>query len=222
MLPFLPIPLVVAAVALTIRGDLRGQQRQVYLYKPLATLLVMLVCLLSLTKPNAEPGYTWAILLGLFFSLGGDVALMFTGSKAFLAGVGCFLVAQVVYGLTFATRGALAGSWVGTAILLLLIGVAFVAYLYPHLGKMRIPVAVYAAAISFMVLAALGARQSPRFGAMQAWLVAVGAVLFYVSDIILAVNKFAHPIKRYRLFNLSAYYAGQLLIALSAAYALGA
>ncbi len=222
MLPFLPIPFLVLTVALTIHGDMRGKQKQVYLYKPLSTLLVMLVCLLSLTKPNAEPGYTWAILLGLFFSLGGDVALMFTSSKAFLAGVGCFLLAQVVYGATFATRGALSGSWVGTAIVMLLLFVALMAYLYPHLGKMRVPVMVYAAVISFMVLTAIGARQSSRFGATQAALVAVGAILFYISDVILAVNKFAHPFKRYRLLNLSAYYAGQLLIALSAAYALGA
>ena len=222
MLPFLPIPLLVITVALTILGDLRAKQKQIYLYKPLSTLLVMLVCLLSLTRSNAEPGYTWAILLGLFFSLGGDVALMFTSSKAFLAGVGCFLLAQVVYGVTFATRGALAGSWLGTAIVLLILFVALLAYLYPHLGRMRVPVMVYAAVISFMVLAAVGARQSARFSATQSALVAVGAVLFYISDIILAVNKFAHPFRYARLANLSAYYAGQVLIALSAAYALGA
>jgi len=222
MLPFLPIPFLALTVALTIRGDLRKDAKQVYLFKPLSTVLVMLVCLLSLTRTTAAPGYTWAILLGLFFSLGGDVALMFTSAKAFLAGVACFLLAQVVYGVTFATRGALAGSWVGAAIVLLVLFVALMAYLYPHLGKMRLPVIVYAAVISFMVLAALGARQSPRFGSTQAWLVAAGAILFYISDIILAVNKFAHPFKYARLANLSAYYAGQLLIALSAAYALGA
>ncbi len=222
MLPFLPIPFLVIAVALTIRGDLRKEPKQIYIFKPLATMLVMLICLLSLTRPNADPGYTWAILLGLFFSLGGDVALMFISSKAFLAGVACFLLAQVVYGVTFATRGALAGSWLGTAIVMLLLFAALMAYLYPHLGKMRLPVLVYAAVISFMVLAAVGTRRSPRFGATQSWLVAVGAILFYISDVILAVNKFAHPFKYARLANLSAYYAGQLLIALSASYALGA
>ena len=49
----------------------------------------------------------------------------------------------------------------------------------------------------------------------------LGAMLFYLSDLILAIAKFARPFKHSRLANLASYYAGQLLIALSASFALG-
>jgi len=191
------------------------------LLKPLSTLLVMLVCFLPLTRPNADPAYTWPILLGLLFSLGGDMALMFPSDKAFLLGVAAFLLAHVVYGATLGWLGGLPGPLLWPGLALAVIGVGFYAYLYPHLGKMRVPVGAYTLVISAMVLTAISTLHSDAFSAAQSWLVTVGATLFYISDMILAIYKFVRPIKLGRLFNLSAYYCGQLLIALSAAYALG-
>jgi uncharacterized membrane protein YhhN len=51
-------------------------------------------------------------------------------------------------------------------------------------------------------------------------LVLGGALLFYLSDAILAINKFRFggQLAHYRLWNLTTYYIGQLLIALSASF----
>ena len=59
---------------------------------------------------------------------------------------------------------------------------------------------------------------NPAIGAGQAVLVLIGAVLFYVSDVILAAARFWKP-WRYHRISLAFYYSGQLLIALAASYA---
>jgi hypothetical protein len=43
-------------------------------------------------------------------------------------------------------------------------------------------------------------------------LVSLGAFLFYISDIILAWNKFVAPIQHGRIYNIAAYHLGQILL----------
>lgn len=81
-----------------------------------------------------------------------------------------------------------------------------VRWLWPHLGALRAPVAVYAAAISVMLLLALGVA-SP--------LAQLGAVLFYVSDLTVARDRFVHPHVANRIVGLPLYHAAQVLFALS-------
>jgi hypothetical protein len=45
-----------------------------------------------------------------------------------------------------------------------------------------------------------------------ALLVSVGAFLFYISDIILAWNKFVAPIQHGRIYNIGAYHLGQIAL----------
>jgi hypothetical protein len=40
--------------------------------------------------------------------------------------------------------------------------------------------------------------------------VSVGAFLFFISDVILAWNKFVSPIKNGRILNIAAYHLGQI------------
>lgn len=216
----LAVPFVLVVAVLLLRAVSKAERRREYVLKPLATTLVIGTCLLSLCRPNAHAMYTWAIALGLLFSLGGDIALLFPSDRAFLLGVASFLLAHVVYALTLGLLGQLAGPVLVPGAALLAIGVAYWAWLYPHLGQMRLPVGVYAVVISIMVWTAISTLGSKAFSATQSWLVAVGAILFYLSDIVLATAKFARPFRGSRLLNLGLYYAGQLCIALSAAYAL--
>jgi uncharacterized membrane protein YhhN len=220
MMSFLPIPFLFLSVGLLIQAELTHNKQRVYLFKPLSTLLVMAVALLAFIRPAADPGYVLLILLGLFFSLGGDVALMFPSEQAFLLGVASFLLAQLVYGSTFAWNGALQGQLLWPGIIIGLVAVAFYLYLYPHLNRMKVPVGGYALVISLMLWLSQGLLTSPTFDDHAAWLVGAGAILFYISDVILAVDRFVRPFRLARLFNLSTYYAGQLLIALSTSYVL--
>ena len=213
----LPIPFLIVTVALLIRAEFRSEKRQTYFFKPLSTLLVILVAALSFSAPNAQAGYTVGILVGLLLSLGGDVALMFPSGKAFLTGLVLFLLAHVVYSVIFTLfNGFDPGDLASGAVLLALAVVAY-RYLEPGLDKMKGPVSGYIAIICLMVNRAISAFFGTAFTETQAWLIAIGASLFWVSDLILALNRFRRPFAAHRI-SLAFYYGGQLLIALSPAY----
>ncbi len=69
----------------------------------------------------------------------------------------------------------------------------------------------------YMVSRAVSTLASPVFSSGQAVLIVIGAVLFYISDIILAAGRFWKPWKYHRI-SLAFYYSGQLSIALAASY----
>lgn len=213
----LPIPLIAITVTLLVRAEFRSQQRRVYLWKPLSTLLVILVALLSLLAPSANPGYTLGITLGLLLSLGGDVAFMFKSARAFLIGLVLFLLAHIAYGVVLTALSGFQRADLISGGLLLLLGVGVYTYLWPGLKTMKAPVALYVLIICFMVNRAVSTFFGETFTLAQAWLLTVGATLFWLSDLVLAVNRFRHPFELNRL-SLYLYYAGQVLIALSPAY----
>lgn len=217
MAQLIPIPFLLVTVPLLVRAALRGDQRQVYVLKPLSTLLVIAVALLSLLTPAAQPAFTLWIAAGLVLSLGGDVALMFETNRAFLVGLVLFLLAHVVYSITFTVPNGFHPADIATGAVLLGVAVAIYLYLRPGLGSMQGPVIAYTLIICFMVNRAISAFFGDAFTTTQAWLLTLGAVFFMLSDIVLAVNRFRRPMEKRRL-SLFAYYLGQLLIALSPAY----
>ena len=220
MLPLLPIPFLAVTVCLLIRAEYRADQRQVYFFKPLSTLLVILIAALSFLTPAAHPGYTVGVLAGLILSLGGDVALMFRSEKAFLAGLALFLLAHVAYATVFTLFNGFHAADLISGGVLLVRAVAVSLYLKPGLGQMNGPVIVYILLISLMVNRAISAFFGTAFTPVQAGLMTAGATLFWISDLMLAVNRFRRPFRLNRL-GLAFYYGGQLLIALSPAYFLG-
>ena len=210
------VPVEAVAVFLLIRAELLDKQQQVYVLKPAATLLVIAVALLSLADPAHNPTYTVGVLVGLVFSLGGDVALMFDEQpRAFAIGLGLFLLAHIAYTVVFTLLGRFSIWDVVSIPVLLACGVAFYALIRQNLGKLRLPVIAYMLVISIMVSRAVSTVPSPVFGREQALMVVSGAVLFYLSDVILAANRFWRT-WRYNRISLAFYYGGQLLLALAA------
>jgi uncharacterized membrane protein YhhN len=217
MAQIIPIPFLIVTVPLLVRASLKGNQGQVHVLKPLSTLLVIAVALLSLLTPTAQPAFTWWIAFGLVLSLGGDVALMFESDRAFLIGLVLFLLAHVVYSIAFTVPSGFHSADIITGAVLLGVGVAIFLYLRPGLGSMKGPVILYTLIICFMVNRAISTFFGDAFTTTQAWLMSIGAVFFMLSDIVLAIDRFRQPLEAGRL-SLFAYYLGQLLIALSPAY----
>jgi uncharacterized membrane protein YhhN len=217
MAQWIPVPFLLVTVPLLVRAGLRSDQRQIYVLKPISTLLVIAVALLSLLTPGARPAYTLSITLGLVLSLGGDVALMFKSRRAFLIGLVCFLLAHVVYSIAFTVPNGFHSQDLITGAVLLLLTAAAYLYLRPGLGRMKGPVILYMLVISFMVNRAASTFFGDAFTVRQAWLITLGAILFWLSDLMLAINRFRRPFRLERL-GLFLYYGGQLLIALSASY----
>ncbi len=211
------LPLVVTVVFFLVAAEIRGNVRARFILKPLATLLVIAVAGLAFLEPTQNLIYTVGVLIGLIFSLGGDVALMFENRRAFLLGLISFLLAHIAYTITFTALTGFSALDVVSTILLVILGVGFYRFIAPNLGTLRVPVIVYIIVISVMVNRAIATLASPIFGQAQAAMIALGAILFYISDMLLAAARFWRPF-RYHRISLAFYYAGQLLLALAASY----
>lgn len=220
------IPILVVSVLLLLRAEQRTPRdvRQVKVWKPLSTLLVIAICASSLFQPVPDTTYTALMLIGLALSLVGDVLLIFQEiSRAFIAGLIAFLLAHLVYIAAFTHVQSLSDALPGSstelsaAIGLALIAAVFYGLMSPGLGKMRLPVMVYMLVISVMVHRALAVSLTYAGQLTRSNLILAGAILFYLSDAILGLNKFRFGgrMPYGRPLNLTTYYAGQLLLALS-------
>ncbi len=202
---------ILAAITavLAMRGEYSSGRSQVYLFKPLTTLLIMLLALLSPTRPET-PAYKWLIVAGLILCLAGDIFLMLP-PRYFIAGLGSFLVGHWFYIAAFAAAGT---QFTWSLLPLLIYGGIIYALLHPHLGKMRGPVVAYMLFILLMAWLALG-RTARSGGTLSVPLAAAGALLFVLSDSLLALDRFRQKFRAARLLVLSTYWAAQWLIALS-------
>jgi uncharacterized membrane protein YhhN len=90
----------------------------------------------------------------------------------------------------------------------------FVYLLSPHLGEMKLPVRVYGVVISYMLIQALQVVKIKNTKA--ALLMISGAVLFIISDSILAINKFYTRFELAGIAIMTTYGIAQLLITLGA------
>jgi uncharacterized membrane protein YhhN len=213
----IPVPIIAVTVTLLVRAEFRNEVRQRYVLKPLSTLLIIAVALLSLLSPNVNVALTLWVTVGLVLSLGGDVALMFESNRWFLAGLVLFLLAHVAYATGFTLLNGFHPQDLVCAVVLLAVAATVFYYLRPGLGHMQAPVIFYVLVICFMVNRAVSTFFGDAFTTTQAWLLTVGAILFWLSDLVLAVNRFRHPFPANRL-SLFLYFGGQLLIALSPSY----
>ena len=201
----------IAAISavLCIRAQLRGAERQVFLWKPLTTAAILLLAWIA--PEPVDPGYRRLIALGLAFSLAGDVFLMLPGDR-FVPGLVSFLLAHGLYIAAFADAAdpariapALVPFAVATGLVL--------RALWPHLGALRVPVCCYVAVIATMGTLALAQRLT--VSATWATSALLGATAFVVSDAALAFDRFRGPLRAAPLAILGSYFPAQWLIALS-------
>lgn len=211
----MPVALIVLVAAVLIAAVLatwsqvRSRQSLHHVTKPLATALIIAVAAAA-TAP-VPAAYKWFILAGLVFSLLGDIALMFP-DKWFQAGLVAFLAAQVLYILAFKPQPGHPVSPL-TFLPFVLYGLLMFFLLAPHLGPLKVPVFVYIAAITLM--AGFAAARYVDRGGTKPLLAFAGAMLFLVSDSVLAYDRFARKIPGARVLVLGTYFPAQLLIALS-------
>jgi uncharacterized membrane protein YhhN len=190
----------------------RGLLALHYLLKPGTMLLIITIAWLH---PGDDPRYRCLLLAGLAFGLCGDVLLMLP-RNLFAAGLVSFLVGHLFY----------AAAWIApppgplpTLLVAGLLGggsVALYRYLLPDLGEMKLPVAAYVAVIGLVtVLAVLRALD----GSPSALAAAAGALLFVLSDGLLAVDRFRLALPAREALVMASYYGAQACIACSVALA---
>lgn len=197
--------LVILSASIHIRAEYHGQRKHIYIFKPLTMVFILLIAILGQTTLSF---YKHMIIIGLIFSLAGDVLLMLPSDR-FMAGLVAFLIAHLLYIAAFVS-GISALIW-WPLIPLIIYGIAIYTILAPSLGKLKFPVLAYIVVI--LIMAWLAWERWDQTGQTKALLASVGAVLFVISDTILAINRFRGAFKPARALNLATYFAAQWLIA---------
>ena len=201
--------LAILSASLHIRAEYVSPRYHVYLFKPLTMVFILLIAV-----PGGKPEfsrYKFAIMVGLLFSLAGDVFLMLPSDR-FLAALVSFLIAHLFYIAAFTSGTGFGFSW-RSLVPCAIYGIVMFSILVPHLGKMKWPVVVYMVVI--LVMAWQAWERWSQTGQSAALLAFLGAVLFVISDSALAVNRFRGRYKSAPALILSTYFAAQWLIARS-------
>jgi uncharacterized membrane protein YhhN len=158
----------------------------------------------------------WWFGAGLIFSLGGDVFLLLR-RRFFIAGLLSFLIAHLCY-ITGFLQGELKLSWfiILPIAIVVMIGVAA----YPRIiGGVRrrlehryllIPVILYMLTITTMLFTAMLTWFRPEWNVWAATAASLGAILFTVSDSLLAAGRFLRPVPYGNFLVMFTYHMGQL------------
>ncbi len=197
-------------------GDLTGILLQhkglQYIFKPL--IIPVLFGYFDAQSVSITKGLHKWITAALLFSLLGDTLLMFDEKNAifFLLGLSAFLLAHIFYIIFFhllrIKENVKNNPWLLEIVAIYY--VALISLLSPYLLAMRIPVLVYGIVISFMFMLAMHLLFIKNKSA-GIWMM-TGALLFVISDSILAINKFYQPFEVAGVLIMLTYGLAQLFI----------
>ena len=192
----------------------------IFTTKPLL-MVTLFVWFYIQTKESANNKFRNYLLLSIVFAFGGDTFLMFLPFNEifFLLGLGSFLIGQVFYVFAFSNSIITAkkpfNKPLGIALLIIFLGYYGILMfsLFPYLEDFLIPVLVYGIAVCAMGVSA-GWRLN-KVSRQSFTLVFVGAMLFVLSDTIIAVNQFLYKgnLLNAQVFIMITYVLAQYLIA---------
>ncbi len=186
--------------------------------KPLLMPLLVAFVISNTAFPNP---LTHLLLGALAFSWIGDLALLFDSvySNLFIVGLVGFLIAHIQYVILFAKSAKFLSFVKGFTSLGILSFAIYTGlllqFLWPYLHELKMPVFVYASVLMLMGIFAIS-----RYEITGKWVVVMGAILFVLSDSILALNKFYSPMFLGRALTMFTYAIAQLLIVLGVLKAL--
>ena len=153
-----------------------------YVSKPSATIAFLLTAVFFDVDHSSS---WWIRLVALVFCLAGDVFLMLP-KNAFIPGLASFAVGQVLFSASFVAAGIqMSLMLVG---LVVVVPAAFVlarrflsALRHREMDELVVPVSVYLVVISAMAVMSI---------ASGSWLAVAGAVIFMISDSLIAETRF--------------------------------
>ncbi len=190
----------------------KGSNKLEYVVKP-----AVMVCLFVWLYLNTGlQGVTFWFGVGILFSLAGDVLLMLSLDRMFIFGLIAFLFAHIAYLFGFQNELMEVGPW--SVLLIVMLSISAVRVMRRIVSAIRAkgqarmvnPVILYSTVITVVLYAAMTTISNPEWSTSASFLVSVGAFLFYISDLILAWNKFVSPIQNGRMINIGLYHLGQI------------
>jgi len=181
-------------------------------------ILLALIFHFNSSTRNQKSSFRKFIFFGLFFSLAGDIALLFVAQQEifFLIGLGLFLFAHTSYILAFIVennsekKSYLSLKKLFVSLPYLLIAITSLYFLHDRLGEFQLPVLIYMGVITLMgIFTAWRHTLVPKQSFL--WILC-GALSFILSDLILAINRFHTIIPQAGFFIMMTYSLAQYLI----------
>lgn len=197
----------------------KSMKKMEYIFKPAVMLVLFVYLFLTARFANQIIWFTF----GICFSLLGDIFLMLP-RKQFMTGLVFFLLAHICYIAGFISFN----PQINLASALLLIAILFTSYriyrlvtsrkVYFVKRRLKIPIFLYTIAISAMLFSACLSLTGNSWFFLPAFMVSLGAFLFYISDSIIAINRYVPGVHLGRMFSMMTYHLGQTLIITGVVY----
>jgi uncharacterized membrane protein YhhN len=205
--------LAIAFAALEAYATNKGLLKIEFIAKP----AVMICLFIGLFLTTGLQGAALWFGIGALFSLAGDVMLLWL-DRMFIFGLVAFLLAHISYIIGFKEEFATVSFW--SVLLAVILGLSAMRLMRRIISSLRAkgqtrlvaPVVLYAIVITVMLYAAMLTLSDATWNAGASLLVAGGAFFFYISDVILAWNKFVTPIAHGRMLNIGLYHVGQIML----------
>ncbi len=196
----------VLASILDIIGIIFSIPILVYIFKPLIIFSLLFLYVFSL--PVRLKWYVMALELCFF----GDVFLMFSGELFFIAGLVSFLIAHVLFIKIVISRIKEVNflKMISSAIPFLALFSFLIFILKDSLHEMLWPVIIYGLTIATFGTVSLIDFLNTK--SKKSLLMLFGAIIFMISDSLLAINKFYNPAHVLEVIVMVTYVLAQYLI----------
>ncbi len=194
------------ASILDIIGIIFSMPILVYIFKPLIIFSLLFLYVFSL--PKRLKWYVMALELSFF----GDVFLLFTGKLFFIAGLVSFLIAHLLFIKIVVNRikEVHFSKIIVSAIPFLAVFSLLIFTLKDSLHEMLWPVVIYGLTISTFGIVSLIDFLNTK--SKMSMLMLFGAIIFMISDSLLAINKFYNPAHLHEVIIMATYIFAQYLI----------
>jgi uncharacterized membrane protein YhhN len=190
------------------------------IFKPLLMPILMIFIYVNTNKLSSL--FSKLIFLALLFSMFGDVFLM-PYFDNFILGLASFLIAHIFYIIAFLKNNKFVEGIKKAKSIALIVIVAYVGLIFLLVSSMLktnteivliSAVVIYASVITVMVLSSISLfnnKNTPKVKLMM-----IGAILFMLSDSIIAINKFVVDVYLSGLWIMITYTLAQWLITVGA------
>ncbi len=171
-----------------------------FIIRPIPILLFAWLCFKYLPLPKN-------LFLGAGFlcCAGGDIFLDVSREHYFIQALICFLIGHILYSIGFLRYFIFSKKRIPLAVGAVLYTTAITLLLIPRLGSFLVPVCVYILVITFMGICAAFVDSSKTT-------VFTGAMIFIISDSLIAINKFLQPFAYSTAIIISIYFIAQYII----------